>query len=293
MDKLDCIKTFYHVVEHQNFSKAARALNISRDLVAKRISYLETHLNATLVLRTTRKMNLTETGEKFYQHCKIILSEYEIAQLEIVHDHFYPEGSLKINAPASFSRHKLNLIVSEFILSYPDIEIELALSDEVKDIYDHHYDLTLRIGTTLNDNFENIILQQFNLNFYATPEYYSKYGIPQKQDELINHHLLMYFHNKPENKIYLSHHGEPVTLHCFPKFKCNDGDFLVDLALQHQGIVYLPEFLVTRYIESKQLIKCLEDYKSQIRYFYVACPKNQKLSRRARLFVDFLSKKLN
>ncbi len=292
MDKLDCIKTFYYVVEHNNFSKAARALNISRDLVAKRISYLETHLNAALVLRTTRKMNLTPTGEKFYQHCKIILSEFELAKLEIVHDHFYPEGSLKINAPGSFSRHKLNNIVSEFILSYPDIEIELVLSDEVKDLYDQHYDLTLRIGYSLNDNYENIILQQFELNFYATPEYFNLHGVPYKLDELMKHHLLMYFQNQPECKIYLMHHDEHVTFQCFPKFKCNDGDFLVDLALQHQGIVYLPEFLVTDHINSKQLVKCLEDYKSQILYFYVACPRNQKLSRKARLFVDHLSKNL-
>ncbi len=292
MDKLDCIKTFYYVVEHQNFSKAARALDISRDLVAKRISFLENHLNATLVLRTTRKMNLTETGEKFYQHCKIILSEFELAKLEIVHDHFYPEGTLKINAPLSYTQLKLNRILSEFIQSYPNIEVELALSDSFIDIYDNNYDLTIRIGSTLNDHFENIILQQFNLNFYATPEYFKEHGTPIHIDELMNHHFLMYFHNKLESKIYLTHKEEPVVFRCFPKFKCDNGEFLVNLALQHQGIVYLPEFLAEKYLESKQFTQCLTDYKSPTLYCYVACPNHQKLSRKARLFVDFLLKRL-
>lgn len=288
MDRLDCIKTFCTVVEKGNFSLAAREMKISRDLVAKRIAYLEYHLQATLFIRTTRKMNLTMTGEKFYQHSKIISTEFDWAKQEINNEHFYPEGELKINAPLSFTENILTPIFSKFICQYPDIKIDLALSDHFIDIYENQYDLTLRVDETPIDAFENIVISQHLRGFYATPKYLSERGNISNMNDLFALNILIYSQNTDSNKIQLTRQGQPTYLQVFPKFCCNNGSVLVDLALDHHGIIYLPDFLVEKYVKNGQLVACLEEYRSPPLHFYVACPSRQKLAIKSRLFINFL-----
>lgn len=293
MDRLDCIKTFTVVVKQGNFSLAAKEMNISRDLVAKRIAYLEHHLQASLFLRTTRKMNLTTTGEKFYQHSLIILSEYEWAKQEISHDHFYPEGELKINAPLSFTENVLTPFFSEFIHLYPNIKITLSLTDSFIDIYENQHDLTLRVDESPIDAFENIIISKHMRQFYASPEYFKKQGKPNILRDLRSHQVLAYNHSSSPNKIEVEHNGEMIYKHLFPKFACNNGAMLIDLALAHHGIIYLPDFLVKQYVASGQLEACLQDYIAKPLYFYVACPSRQKIAKKSLTFINFICNKFN
>ncbi|WP_445115655.1 LysR substrate-binding domain-containing protein [Acinetobacter sp. WZC-1] len=288
MDRLDCINAFVNVVETGNFSSAARTLNITRDLVAKRVAYLEHDLKVTLLVRTTRKMNLTPCGEKFYEHSKVILGEFDWAKHEIGYDQLYPEGELRINAPLSFSQTFLTSIISEFILHYPDIKVDLFLTDSFVDIYDSKFDLTLRVAENPVDAFENTIIGTYQRNFYATPAYFQKYGTPQTIDELKQHKLLLYRQTASHNKIFLSKADQTTSIQCFPKFTCNNGRLLLDMCIKDHGITFLPDFIAAKYLQTGLIVPCLEEYQSAPIYFYAAYPDKKKVPRKVQLFIDFL-----
>uniref|UniRef100_UPI0034CFB41F LysR family transcriptional regulator n=1 Tax=Acinetobacter haemolyticus TaxID=29430 RepID=UPI0034CFB41F len=293
MDRLDCINTFLSVVEYGNFSTSAKNLNISRDLVSKRIQYLENDLKISLFIRTTRRMNLTTCGEKFYQHAKVMISELEWAKYEISYDQQYPEGELKINAPLSFSRYFLTDIISDFIQQFPHIKIDLFLSDSFVDIYDQQFDLTLRVDDKADNNFQNTVIGKFKRSFYASHAYLKNKGIPEKIHDLEQHDILLYSQTKSHNKITLTKDETTELIQCYPKFVCNNGDLLLDLCAKGHGIVFLPDFIAKKYYDSGEISRCLEDYRSPIIHFYAVYPNGQNIPKKLQIFINFLVKHFN
>ncbi|WP_332606150.1 LysR family transcriptional regulator [Acinetobacter sp. ESBL14] len=289
MDRIDCINTFLSVVEHGNFSISAKNLNISRDLVSKRIQYLENDLKVSLFIRTTRRMNLTPCGEKFYQHAKVMMSELEWAKYEISYDQQYPEGELKINAPLSFSRNVLTNIISDFIQQFPFIKIDLYLTDQFIDIYEQQFDLTLRVDEIADKNFQHTVINTYTRSFYASNSYLEKRGIPDTIDDLKKHDFLLYSSSKnTHNKITLNKNETTEIIQCYPKFICNNGDLLLDLCTKGHGIIFLPDFIAKKYFDAGEIAKCLEDYHSPMMNFYAIYPNGQKVPKKLQIFIDFL-----
>ncbi|WP_151810348.1 LysR family transcriptional regulator [Acinetobacter bereziniae] len=287
MDKLDCINTFISVVEHGNFSSASRHLGITRDQVAKRICHLETIFNTALFIRNTRKMDLTHSGEKFYQHSKVIMSEFEWATSDFVHDQKYPEGKLRINAPHSFRQANLTEIISKFMTQYPNIKIDLFLSDKFLNINENKYDIVLRISSEIDERNTHL-LSTYHRHFYATSSYLEKYGKPHTLDELKQHSLLLYSQADSSAKIVLSKNKKEESIYCTPKLSCNSGDFLLDFCKQDQGIIFLPDFLAQKDQEAGKIVRCLEDYDSAQLYFYAITSSKHKMAKKVRLFLDEL-----
>ncbi len=170
MDKLDCIHTFISVVESGNFSNASRNLGITRDQVSKRIFYLESLFSTSLFIRNTRKMDLTRSGEKFYQRCKVIVKELDLAANDFIYDQKYPEGILKISAPHVFIQTCFSDIISNFLIQYPHIEIDLLFSENSVDINEHKFDIILKVEEEITD-VNTFTLNRYKRNFYATPAF--------------------------------------------------------------------------------------------------------------------------
>lgn len=292
MDKLDCINTFISVVEYGNFSSASRHLNITRDQVAKRICHLETIFNTVLFIRNTRKMDLTHSGEKFYQHSKVIMSEFEWATSDFTHDQKYPEGKLRINAPHSFRHAHLTEIISKFMTQYPNIKIDLFLSDKFLNISEDQYDIVLRISQDIDQRNAHLF-STYHRHFYATTAYFEKFGVPNTIDELKQHTLLLYSQTDSSTKIVLSKNKKEETIYCTPKLTCNSGDFLLDFCKQDQGIIFLPDFLAKKDQDARKIMRCLEDYHSKQLYFYAITPSQQKIPKKVKLFLDHLKKHLS
>ncbi|MEG0347022.1 MAG: LysR substrate-binding domain-containing protein [Acinetobacter sp.] len=287
MDKLDCINTFISVVENGNFSKASRNLGITRDQVAKRICYLETILNTSLFIRNTRTMDLTHSGERFYQHCKVIMSEFEWATNDFNHEQKFPEGKLRINAPHSFRQTHLTDILSNFMTQYPSIKIDLFLSDNFLNVDEDKFDIVLRIGPDI-DAPNTHLYSTHHRYFYATPSYFQKNGVPNTIGELKQHSLLLYSQTNLNTKITLSKNQKQETIYCIPKLTCNSGDFLLEFCKQDQGIIYLPDFLAKTDEDAGKIIRCLEDYHSAKLYFYAISSPKQKTPKKVQLFLDYL-----
>lgn len=232
MDKLDCINTFISVVESGNFSNSSRNLGISRDQVSKRIFYLESLFSTSLFIRNTRKMDLTRSGEKFYQRCKIIVKELDLAANDFIYDQKYPEGILKINAPHAFIQTCFSDIISNFLIQYPNIEIDLLFSEKTIDINESKFDIVLKIEEDIKE--ENIfILDTYKRNFYATSAFLNKHGKPKSIEELRKHNILLYSGSDLKNKI----------INSSPQLICNNIEILLDLCKKNQSILFIPDFL--------------------------------------------------
>lgn len=292
MDKLDCINTFISVVEHGNFSNASRKLGITRDQVAKRICHLETIFNTLLFTRNTRKMELTYSGENFYQRSKVIISEYEWAVSDFIYDQKSPSGKLRINTPHSFRQTHLINIISKFMILYPLIKIDLFLSDNFSDINDDKFDIILRVNFKKNNEHYSHLFNIYHRYFYATPTYFEKHGQPKTLDDLKKHSLLLYSQSDLNTKIILTKNEKEENIHFTPQLTCNNGDFLLDFCKQNQGIIFLPDFIVAREEKAGNIVRCMEEYHSPPLYFYAITPSKQKIPKASKLFLDHLKKHL-
>lgn len=277
MDKLDCIYTFISVVENGNFSNASRNLGITRDQVSKRIFYLESLFSTSLFTRNTRKMDLTRSGEKFYQRCKVIVKELDLAANDFIYDQKYPEGILKINAPHAFTQTCFSDIISNFLIQYPNIEIDLLFCEKTLDMNEHKFDIILRIEEEIRE--ENIfILNSYKRNFYATSAFLKKYGKPKSIEELRKHNIFLYSRTDLENKI----------INSTPQLICNNIEILLDLCKKNKGILYIPDFLAKKYEDEGVIINCSQDIFSTKLHFYATTPYGSKIPKKVQLFLNTL-----
>lgn len=277
MDKLDCINTFISVVETGNFSHASRDLGITRDQVSKRIFYLESLFSTSLFIRNTRKMDLTRSGEKFYQRCKIIVKELDLAANDFIYDQKYPEGILKISAPHAFVQTCFSDIISNFLIQYPNIEIDLLFSENSIDINENKFDIILKIDEEIKE--QNIfLLDTYKRNFYATTAFLNKHGKPKSIEELRNYNILLYSRSDLKNKL----------INSIPQLICNNIEILLDFCQKNHSILFIPDFLAKKYEDDGIIINCSEDIFSSTVHFYATTPYGPKTPKKVQLFLDSL-----
>lgn len=278
MDKLDCIHTFISVVESGNFSNASRNLGITRDQVSKRIFYLESLFSTSLFIRNTRKMDLTRSGEKFYQRCKVIVKELDLAANDFIYDQKYPEGILKISAPHVFIQTCFSDIISNFLIQYPHIEIDLLFSENSVDINEHKFDIILKVEEEITD-VNTLTLNRYKRNFYATPAFLKKYGKPKSIEELRKHNIYLYSRSDLQNKI----------INSAPQLICNNIEILLELCKKNKGILFIPDFLAKKYEDDGVIINCSQDIFSLELLFYATTPYGSKIPKKVQLFLDSLT----
>ncbi|MBJ8432500.1 LysR family transcriptional regulator [Acinetobacter pittii] len=278
MDKLDCIHTFISVVESGNFSNASRNLGITRDQVSKRIFYLESLFSTSLFIRNTRKMDLTRSGEKFYQRCKVIVKELDLAANDFIYDQKYPEGILKISAPHVFIQTCFSDIISNFLIQYPHIEIDLLFSENSVDINEHKFDIILKVEEEITD-VNTFTLNRYKRNFYATPAFLKKYGKPKSIEELRKHNIYLYSRSDLQNKI----------INSAPQLICNNIEILLELCKKNKGILFIPDFLAKKYEDDGVIINCSQDIFSLELHFYATTPYGSKIPKKVQLFLDSLT----
>jgi len=278
MDKLDCIHTFISVVESGNFSNASRNLGITRDQVSKRVFYLESLFSTSLFIRNTRKMDLTRSGEKFYQRCKVIVKELDLAANDFIYDQKYPEGILKISAPHVFIQTCFSDIISNFLIQYPHIEIDLLFSENSVDINEHKFDIILKVEEEITD-VNTFTLNRYKRNFYATPAFLKKYGKPKSIEELRKHNIYLYSRSDLQNKI----------INSAPQLICNNIEILLELCKKNKGILFIPDFLAKKYEDDGVIINCSQDIFSLELHFYATTPYGSKIPKKVQLFLDSLT----
>ncbi len=192
MNRLENMETFVRVVETGGISAAADKLNIAKSAVSRRLKELESHLGVELFHRTTRKMNLTDTGRSYYQDCVRILDEILETELMTTQAHGTLKGSLRIALPSSFGLMHIGSAINDFLKAHPQIEIDLDFNDREVDLMQEGFDLAIRIARLSDSSLIARRIAPIQSVICASPAYVERMGIPKSPEDLINHQCLIY-----------------------------------------------------------------------------------------------------
>lgn len=292
MDRFENMSTFIRVVEAGSISGAADRLDVAKSAVSRRLKELEEHLGVELFHRTTRKMNLTDTGRAFYHQSVRILDDVLEAELATSQAHGTLKGSLRIALPLSFGLMHMGPAINEFLQAHPQIEFDLDFNDREVDLIQEGFDLAIRIARLPDSSLIARRLAPIRTVICASPQYLEQNGEPQTPDDLINHRCLAYSLISDHEYWHLTDsNGNEIRTKIHPYLKASSGDYLKDAAVDGVGIIQEPSFIAYKEIERGALVPILKDYQTPKIDAYAIYPQTRHLSRRVRAFVDFLVKR--
>jgi len=290
MDKLDAMNAFAKVVTHGSYAEAARALGLTRSAISKAVMELEQLLGARLLDRTTRRVSPTEAGRSYYERCLEILAQVEETELQVSRLHDEPKGVLKINAPMSFGMLYLGDAVATFMADYPDLRIELMLTDRFIDPVEEGVDVTIRIADLADSSLIARKLASTRRVVVASPAYIAHHGAPKTPDDLARHRWLSYGATTTLQRwTYTREDGAVASIPLRATLCSNNGNVLRAAALAGEGITELPTFLVGCDIAEGRLQVLLEDNPRDAFGIYALYTPNRYLAAKTRVLIDFLA----
>ncbi|MGF1911506.1 LysR family transcriptional regulator [Vibrio kasasachensis] len=291
MDRLKSIEVFVEVVDVGSFTKAADKFGITPAMVGKHIKHLEHSAGAPLLNRNTRKQSLTELGDAFLLRCHKILNEYTALEKEASLISNAPKGTLSINAPITFGSLILSPIVCDFLDLYPNIDINLELTDKLIDVAHDGYDVIFRIGELTDASYVGQRVTNYELVFCASPQYLNAYGIPKNISELTKHRCLGFSYWKKQSKILSTLETNAFDI-AHSRFRSNNGMALKIAALNDWGVLLQPRLLIEEELRAGKLVEILYDYKPSTSPVNILYKSRNDISLKIRLFIDFVIKTL-
>lgn len=289
MDRFENMNAFVRVVETGSISGAADRMDVAKSVVSRRLKELEAHLGVELFHRTTRQMNLTDSGRAFYQQSVRILADILEAEHATSQFHGALKGNLKVAVPLSFGLMHLGPAINEFLQAHPEITFDLDFNDRQVDILTEGFDLAIRIASLPDSSLIARRLAPIQAIMCASPSYLARMGEPQSPEELIHHRCLAYnLISNFENWNLYNTEGQLIRTKIAPHLKASNGEFLRDAAVAGSGIILMPTFIVYKEIERGALIPLLTHYTFSQLSAYAIYPQTRHLSQRVRAFVDFL-----
>jgi len=290
--QLEDMAMFVRIVDAGGITKAAEQLDIAKSAVSRRLNDLETRLNSQLISRTTRKSNLTQAGEEYYQRAKNILDEVNSLNEETSGTKACIEGTLRITAPLSFGLMHLSELIHDYATEHDKLSFQLDFSDRHLDLVEEGYELAIRIGELPDSSLQAKRLTQIRHVLCASPDYLAQHGTPKDLAQLKQHSILQYGLGKQSKFDLIDGEGKRHSIFFSSKMQANNGDFLLKMAIKGHGITYLPSFLAYQALEQGLLSPILCQYQLHTAYAYAVYPKNRFLSQRCRYLIDFIAEKL-
>jgi DNA-binding transcriptional LysR family regulator len=286
MDSFNAIPIFVAVAKHGGFSAAARELGLSKSAISKRITQLEDQLAARLIHRTTRKLSLTEAGERFYQHAlsaTIAAQNAEDSVSELLGD---PQGILKVHAPMSFGLLHLAPLIPVFLKHYPNINIELMMDDQAIDIVAQGFDISIRPGELPDSTLIARKLASLRSMVCMSPEYLTKTALTSPAN-LEEENCLLYSYSSNAAYWDFSLSGKKERVNVKGNYRVNSSEALKEAILQGAGIGRLPSFVAGEYIRTGKLIQIFCDYDMAEKNIYAVYPVRNYVPAKVRCFLDF------
>ncbi len=288
MDLLDDMRIFVNAVDAMSFTGAAAKLGLSKQFVSRRISSLEQALGARLLLRTTRRLAVTDLGRVYYDRARRILDDVEAANLAVSSQGERPRGNLRVSAPMSFGTMFLGSVIPSFLTTFPDVTIELELNDRTVDIIGEGYDVAVRIGALADSSLIARAIAPMRMVTCASPRYLETHDAPPTPDDLHAHALLPYGHSQRVNWTY-TRDGHSVEIPVAGRLRVNNGELARDAAVAGLGITWLPVFIVAPALLSGRLVTVLDEFAPAPSAIHVVYPQHRQASLVIRAFSDFLS----
>lgn len=255
------VAVFVRVVELGSFTKAADELELSKAAVSKYVNRLEQRLSARLLHRTTRRLGLTEAGEALYARSRAALTELAEAENDVAQLTGKPRGMLRITAPSYFGVTMLAPRMKEFHARYPDVTVDLDLSERIVDIVKERFDVAVRISAMPDSSLVATRLMPCPTALVASPAYLRRRGTPKTPADLPTHEGIGYSILKSPNEWkFRGPRGRTIAVTVQSSLRCNNDFFIKQLALDGLGIAFFPRFFVEGEIASGRLVELLADY---------------------------------
>jgi len=292
MDRFEDMRTFVAVVEAGSFTGAAERLSVAKSAVSRRVADLEERLGVQLFRRTTRSLNLTDTGASFHERCVRLLADLEEAELAVSREHGTLRGRLRVAVPMSFGLLHLGPAVTEFAERHPEVSFDLDFNDRQVDLLAEGVDVAVRIAELADSTLIARRLAPIRHVVCASPAYLARHGTPATPADLAHHACLVYAHQPdPRAWCYQGPDGRAGSVKVPAALQANNGDFLRAAAAAGLGMILEPSFIVYQAIERGELVPVLTDWRWRALDAYAVYPRTRHLSQRVRAFVDFLAQR--
>lgn len=292
MDTIDGMKTVVAVVETGSFTAAGDRLSMSKALVSKYIGAVEDTLGVRLFNRSTRRLAITEAGKSYYDKVLPLLEEYGELVDNMAGEQSKPRGLLRISAPVTFGESFLGPILAELTATYPDLNVDLQLTDRKIDMLQEGIDVVVRIGGVDDSNLIARKINSYPLVLCASPAYIEKQGCLKSANDLRAHGCIV------DSNFRVGSHwpmtntkGEMEVIEVNSKISVNSPRAVKEIAVNHGGIGLITKILVEKELNSGELIVLLPEYKMMEFGLFAIYPHRRYVSKKVRAFVDFLYEK--
>ena len=288
MDRFLEMRAFVAVIDAGSFVRAADALDLSKTAVSRLVSDLEARLGTRLLHRTTRRLSLTPEGEVFLERSRSLLEGVESAEAELSTRAGEAVGQLRVNVPVTFGLLHLAPLWPAFMALHPRVVLDITLSDRLVDLVDEGYDLAVRIAQLQTSSLVSRQLTSTRLVLCASPDYLRRHGTPAQPSDIAQHSVISYTLLATGDQWAFQGPQGPVSVKVSPRMRTNSGDTCCAAALQHQGIVLQPTFLVGPHLASGTLVEILPAYRSLDLGVHAIYPTRKHLTPKVRALIDFL-----
>jgi DNA-binding transcriptional LysR family regulator len=285
---------FVLVARHGSLAAAARAIDLTPPAATKRLAALEGRLGVRLLNRTTRSLSLTSEGETYLRHAARILAEVEEMEDEVAQGRATPRGLLRVNATLGFGRTTIAPLVSHFAARYPDVELQMEVTDRPIDLVESGFDLAIRFGALPDKRLNSRRIMSNRRYLAASPAYLERHGAPASLADLASHRCIIHRQNDDAYGIWRfmqQDHSEVVKVHGM--LSSNDGDIVLGWALDGHGILIRSEWDLAKYLDSGRLKIVLPEFTLPAADLFVYYPSQRNQTIRARAFIDFLVEHFN
>ncbi|MFZ5508412.1 MAG: LysR family transcriptional regulator [Pseudomonadota bacterium] len=291
MDRFEEMRAFAAVVAAGSFVKGAETLGISKAAISRYVGELEARLGVRLMQRTTRRLSLTDEGQRFYERCTELLAGLEEAEAELTTRSREVGGRLRINAPLTFGILHLAPLWAAFHATYPKVSLDVTLSDRVVDLVDEGYDLAIRIARLPDSMLVSRRLASTRMVLCASPEYLRRHAPPLHPRDLAQHATVSYTYWSTRDEWHFTGPEGPVMVRTQPYLHTNNGDTCRAVALAHQAVILQPSFLVGDDLRAGRLVELMPQYRSLELGIYAVYPTRRHLPPRVRALIDFLAER--
>lgn len=291
MDKFSAMQAFVRVVEAGTFSKAAESMAMPKPTITRLIQTLEKELDTKLLNRTTRKVTVTADGAAYYERASQLLGEMDELEASMSRAKASPRGRLKVDIPASLGLAVIIPALPDFYARYPDIQLELGVTDRPIDILAENVDCVIRGGDLVDQSMVARRLGEFYLMTCASPAYLARHGTPRHPRELAESHRMIRYMSPRNGKLYpmvLHKDGETIEVEGYHLLAVNDSNAGVTAGLAGLGVLHTVTFLVQHHISNGALEPLFPGWCSEAKPIYLVYPPNRHLSNKVRVFVDWI-----
>ena len=289
MDKFEAMRVFCSVIEAGSFVAAAERSGLSTTAVSRLVAQLEMQLNVRLINRTTRRMNPTNEGFAYFERCTQLLADLEEAEASVSGEARHPRGRLRLTAPIALATLRLAPAFAAFCRTYPEITLDVVLSDGVADFVEEGLDLAIRVGRVGSENLVARHIGETALLIAASHDYLTRMGNPGHPEDLLRHACFTYTYSATGNQWQFEDEvGQSVSVRIGGPVNANNGMLLAEMAAAGSGIVLAPCFILQPLIAAGRLVQVLPEWKQRRLPIHVVYPTRRHLSAKVQAMTGFL-----